>query len=103
MMRILPGIYGLLSRIRGDFEGSCPQGLKPRFILRHLMYVLKPVPFNLIHWPSLRVLFYRKLTSSALRTMIAGMKIMEGLSDSRGVFHWFVATMMAVVTTFVLV
>jgi two-component system sensor histidine kinase KdpD len=35
--------------------------------------------------------------------MIAVMKIMEGLSDSRGVVHWFVATMMAAVTTFVLV
>jgi len=35
--------------------------------------------------------------------MIAVMKIMEGLSDSRGVVHWLVATMMAVITTFVLV
>ena len=31
--------------------------------------------------------------------MISVMKIMEGLSDSRGIIHWFVATLMAVLTT----
>jgi two-component system sensor histidine kinase KdpD len=35
--------------------------------------------------------------------MIPVMKIMQGLSDSRGVVHWFVATLFAVTTTFVLV
>jgi two-component system sensor histidine kinase KdpD len=35
--------------------------------------------------------------------MIPVMKIMHGLSDSRGVFHWFAATLFAVSTTFVLV
>jgi len=34
--------------------------------------------------------------------MIAVMKIMEGLTDSKGWFHWFVATLMAVITTLVL-
>jgi len=35
--------------------------------------------------------------------MISLMKITEGLSDSRGVIHWLVATLMAVSTTWVLV
>jgi two-component system sensor histidine kinase KdpD len=35
--------------------------------------------------------------------MIPVMNIMHGLSDSRGVVHWFVATLFAVSTTFVLV
>jgi len=35
--------------------------------------------------------------------MISVMKIMEGLSDSRGIVHWFVATLMAVLTTLLLV
>jgi two-component system sensor histidine kinase KdpD len=35
--------------------------------------------------------------------MIPVMEIMHGLSDSRGVFHWFVATLFAVATTFLLV
>jgi len=35
--------------------------------------------------------------------MIPLMNVMEGLSDSRGIFHWFVATLMATATTFVLV
>jgi two-component system sensor histidine kinase KdpD len=47
--------------------------------------------------------FYPKLTSSGCATMIAVMKIMEGLTDSRGWLHWFVATLMAVTTTFALV
>ena len=34
--------------------------------------------------------------------MISVMKIMEGLSDSRGIFHWLVATGLALGTTFVL-
>jgi two-component system, OmpR family, sensor histidine kinase KdpD len=35
--------------------------------------------------------------------MISGMKITDGLSDSRGLIHWFVASMMAVLTTLLLV
>jgi two-component system, OmpR family, sensor histidine kinase KdpD len=35
--------------------------------------------------------------------MISVMRITEGLSDSRGIVHWFVATLMATATTFVLV
>jgi two-component system sensor histidine kinase KdpD len=35
--------------------------------------------------------------------MISSMKIMEGLSDSRGVFHWFFATLLGVLTTLALV
>jgi len=35
--------------------------------------------------------------------MIPVMRIMDGLSDSRGAFHWFVATLLAVLTTALLV
>ena len=35
--------------------------------------------------------------------MIPVMKIMDGLTDSRGAFHWFVATLFAVLTTLLLV
>ncbi len=35
--------------------------------------------------------------------MISVMKIMEGLSDSRGIVHWFVATAIAALTTLALV
>jgi two-component system, OmpR family, sensor histidine kinase KdpD len=35
--------------------------------------------------------------------MIAVMKFMEGLADSRGIFHWIVATLMAAGTTLMLV
>jgi two-component system sensor histidine kinase KdpD len=34
--------------------------------------------------------------------MISGMKITDGLADSRGVIHWFVATLMAILTTVLL-
>ena len=35
--------------------------------------------------------------------MIFGMKIMDGLSDSRGILHWFVGTMMAASATLLMV
>jgi two-component system sensor histidine kinase KdpD len=35
--------------------------------------------------------------------MISGMKITDGLSDSRGIIHWFVASLMAILTTLLLV
>jgi two-component system, OmpR family, sensor histidine kinase KdpD len=44
-----------------------------------------------------------KIPSSAYAGMISVMKIMEGLADSRGIVHWFVATLLAVLTTVLLV
>jgi len=34
----------------GQFEAICPSGAKAPFILRDLMYGLKPVPFKLTHY-----------------------------------------------------
>ena len=40
----------MLVWVMGQFGGSFPRGLKPRFILMHFTYGLKPVPFNVTHY-----------------------------------------------------
>ena len=35
--------------------------------------------------------------------MIFGMKILDGLSDSRGILHWFVGTLLAALATSLMV
>jgi two-component system sensor histidine kinase KdpD len=47
--------------------------------------------------------FHRKTTLSAWPSMISVMNVMEGLSESRGVLHWVVGTLMAALTTILMV
>jgi len=47
--------------------------------------------------------FHPKITSFASEVMIDAMKVMEGLSDSKGIVHWIVGTLIAVAATILLV
>jgi len=47
--------------------------------------------------------FPEEITSFAWAGMIYAMKVMEGLSESRGIVHWFIGTLIAVAATMLLV
>jgi two-component system sensor histidine kinase KdpD len=53
--------------------------------------------------PGMSFFFPEKITSFAGAGMIDGMNVMEGLSDSRGIGHWLIGTLIAVAATMALV
>jgi len=53
--------------------------------------------------PGMSFFFHRKITPSGAPSIISVMNIMEGLSDSRGIVHWIVATALTALATLALV
>src|ERR1017187_2174935 len=47
--------------------------------------------------------FQKRLHHPGWPSMIFGMKVMDGLSDSRGILHWFVGTLLAASATLLMV